>query len=210
MLFSKKVFLLAAASTLSVVIATSKPLAAQQMSVEQVREITGIDPNRLELGGRTLTEWQSLGQHGLTPDSLSGFSLGRADIVFGNAEGDLQRTISGSYREGFAVPCWQDCAHIELGAPYTGLRWISGLSQQVQGGHGFLRSLNNGWEPTGRHPFGSSVKVVLLETDETSGTANMGLYFRTCIRKPIDLGCSPYFIGPLPWLTISEQSFLPL
>ena len=207
MLSLKKFSLLVTVGALSYLASAQRPATAQ-MSVTQIRELTGVEPERLELGGRTLSEWQSLGQQGITPALLPGFSLGRADIIFGNAEGGLQRTISGSYKEGFAVPCWQNCAHIELGAPYTGLRWVSGLSQQVRGGHGMLASLNNGWEPTGRHPFGSSVKVVLLETDESSGTANMGLYFRTCISKPIDLGCSPYFIGPLPWLRITEQGFL--
>ena len=134
----------------------------------------------------------------------------QVDIVFGPAEGGLTRTISGSYQEGFNVPCASNCSHIELAAPYLGAQWVSGLSQQVRGGYGVLGSLNNGVEPTGRHPFGPAFKVVLLETDEASGTANLGLYFRTCINSPIDLGCSPYFIGPLPFMSIREEGLTAL
>ena len=129
-----------------------------------------------------------------------------ADIVFGEAEGNVQRPISGSYEAGFAVPCQTQCAHIELGQPFEGAQWVSGLAQQVRGGHGVLGQVNNGLEPTGRHPFGNSFKVVVLETDEALGTAETGLFFRFCIkRRFVDLGCTPYFIGPLPWLSISEE-----
>lgn len=131
--------------------------------------------------------------------------LAQVDVVFSNAEGSVNHSISGSYQEGFNVPCIRNCAHIELGAPYTGAQWISGLSQQVRGGYGVLGTLNNGLEPTGRHPFGPAFKVVLLNTDEATGTATMGLYFRTCINSPVDLGCSPYFMGPLPFMTITEE-----
>jgi hypothetical protein len=134
-----------------------------------------------------------------------------ADIVFGDTEGDVQRPISGSYEEGFAVPCQTPCAHIELGQPFEGAQWVSGLSQQVRGGHGVLGQVNNGLEPTGRHPFGDGFKVVVLETDEALGTAETGLFFRFCIkRRFVDLGCTPYFIGPVPWLPISEAGIMVL
>lgn len=130
-----------------------------------------------------------------------------ADIVFSNAEGNVNRPVSGSYQEGFAVPCQQNCAHIELGFPYEGEQWISGLSQQVRGGYGFLGQVNNGLEPTGRHPFGLGFKVAVLETNEATGTATTGLYFRFCVKRTfVDLGCTPYFIGPVPWLPVQEES----
>ncbi len=205
MFFSQKVFLPTFFGAIALLAATIAPAPAQ-MTAEQVREITGVNPYNLDLGGKTLAEWQQ--DSSLSQAQALGFPLSRTDIVFGNIEGGIDRTISGSYEEGFAVPCYRNCAHIELGAPYTGFRWVSGLSQQVNGGHGIMGQINDGLEPTGRHPFGSAVKVVLLETNEATGTAQLGLYFRTCVRRPIDLGCSPYFIGPLPWLTIREEDFV--
>ncbi|MDB9526954.1 hypothetical protein PN498_13220 [Oscillatoria sp. CS-180] len=145
-----------------------------------------------------LARFPGVANHGLPTPVL-------ADIVFGEAEGQVNRTVSGSYQEGFAVPCVQNCAHVELGWPFEGMQWVSGLSQQVQGGYGVLGQVNNGLEPTGRHPFGDSFKVAVLETDEVLGIAETGLFFRFCIkRRFLDLGCTPYFIGPVPWFPIHE------
>jgi len=46
-----------------------------------------------------------------------GVVVGMVDVVFGAAEGDRTNTISGSYVEGFNVPCNNDCAHLEMGQP---------------------------------------------------------------------------------------------
>ena len=140
-----------------------------------------------------------------------GVVVGMVDVVFGPAEGNRANTISGSYVEGFNVPCQTDCAHLEMAQPelVEGTQWISGKYQQVQGGRGALASANGGLEPTGRHPFGNAFKVAVLETDEASGTAETGLYFRMCVRNAfVDLGCTPYFIGPIPWLPIQEEGMV--
>jgi hypothetical protein len=137
-----------------------------------------------------------------------GVVVGRVDVVFGSAEGDRTNTISGSYVEGFNVSCDTHCAHLEMGQPQLveGTQWISGKYQQVRGGRGALSNANGGLEPTGRHPFGNAFKVVVLETDEASGTAETGLYFRMCVRNGfVDMGCTPYFIGPIPWIPIQEK-----
>ena len=142
------------------------------------------------------------------PIAEQGVVVGMVDIVFGPAESDRKNTISGSYVEGFNVPCDNDCAHLEMGQPQLveGTQWISGKYQQVRGGRGVLSRVNGGLEPTGRHPFGNAFKVVVLETDEASGTAETGLYFRMCARSAfVDLGCTPYFIGPIPWLPVQEE-----
>ncbi|MEL6321703.1 MAG: hypothetical protein AAFQ57_13805 [Cyanobacteria bacterium J06626_14] len=93
-----------------------------------------------------------------------------------------------------------------------GKRWIKGGTgegaQMVDGGFGALKVLNGGREPTGRHPFGNAFKVVLTDTDEPTGTATFGLYFRVCKRGVIDLGCSPYFLGPLPFLPSQEKGMV--
>ncbi|MBE9135717.1 M23 family metallopeptidase [Nodosilinea sp. LEGE 07088] len=140
-----------------------------------------------------------------------GVVVGQVDVVFGPAEGDRTNTISGSYVEGFNVPCDADCAHLEIGQPtlVEGTQWVSGKYQQVRGGRGALAAANGGVEPTGRHPFGNAFKVAVLETDEASGTAETGLYFRMCVRNLfMDLGCTPYFIGPIPWLPVQEEGMV--
>lgn len=140
-----------------------------------------------------------------------GVVVGQVDVVFGPAEGDRTNTISGSYVEGFNVPCDADCAHLEIGQPtlVEGTQWVSGKYQQVRGGRGALAAANGGVEPTGRHPFGNAFKVAVLETDEASGTAETGLYFRMCVRNLfVDLGCTPYFIGPIPWLPVQEEGMI--
>ncbi|MGP1385727.1 MAG: M23 family metallopeptidase [Thainema sp.] len=140
-----------------------------------------------------------------------GMVMGRVDVVFGAAESERTTTISGSDVDGFAVPCQTRCAHLELSQPewIKGRQWISGQYQQVNGGRGVLASVNGGREPTGRHPFGPAFKVVVLETDEATGTAETGLYFRFCVRNSVvDLGCTPYFIGPVPWLPVQEEGWV--
>lgn len=126
--------------------------------------------------------------------------IARADFIWGTAEADRQRTISGSYLEGFSVPCESQCAHIELDdfenvgdriqLPFEGKQWISGKYQWVMGGAGCLV----GQEPTGIHPFGNTFKVVLWETYETTDTAEVMIFFNF---KTL-CGESPYIIGPIP------------
>jgi hypothetical protein len=142
------------------------------------------------------------------PANPVGADVGIVDIAFGTDEQQRERTISGSNKEGFNVPCEKDCAHIELsGSPLVlGKQWISGKYQLVRGGKGILASVNGGKEPTGRHPFGDAFKVVVWDTSEVDGMVSQALFFRACMRKGlVDLGCTPYFIGPIPWLTYKEK-----
>lgn len=129
----------------------------------------------------------------------------RIDFVYGLTEIRRDRTISGSDVEGFAVPCYWDCAYLELddientgnvmrGAG-EGQQWISGKYQKVSGGKGCLKFINGGKEPTGRLPFGNSFKMVVMSPDETTDTVNFAIYFRFCNK----CGCTPYFIGPVPF-----------
>lgn len=137
-------------------------------------------------------------------------------------------SITGSDKVGFNYNCQQakGCDYIELNAPgYSGsggmsdpgglhgARWIRGGKgdgeQMVPGGKGILGKLNDGMEPTGRLSFGKAFKVVLTQTDESTGTGRFGLYFRVCIKKGfVDLGCTPYFIGPIPWLSTHEKGLV--
>ncbi|MGI0492529.1 M23 family metallopeptidase [Alkalinema pantanalense CENA528] len=133
----------------------------------------------------------------------------RVDQVYGPAEAQRNNTISGSDVQGFSVPCAEtDCAYVELDdlenagrsarGRLEGKQWISGKYQEVQGGWGILLSVNGGREPTGRLPFGSAFKVVVMEPDEPTDTVDTALFFRFCANA---LGCTPYFIGPVPFFT---------
>lgn len=150
--------------------------------------------------------------------------VGMTDVVWEAAErGDSKvgedYFISGSinkHNETVAVACTagESCPYIELsdlsgasGSLY-GKRWASS-EQKVRGGFGPLAAVNNGREPTGRLVYGSAFKVVLTETNESKGTANFGLYLRACIRIPfVGKSCTPYFIGPIPWLPTREKDLV--
>lgn len=140
----------------------------------------------------------------------------RVDQVYGPAEAQRNNTISGSDVQGFSVPCAEtDCAYVELDdlenvgrnerGRLEGKQWISGKYQEVEGGWGVLRSANGGREPTGRLPFGSAFKVVVMEPDETTDTVNTALFFRFCANA---LGCTPYFIGPVPFFTYKVNALM--
>ncbi len=149
-----------------------------------------------------------------SPITLMGNAVARIDLIWGATEGQRTRTISGSYKEGFAVPCEDSCAHLELHNPENsnaeedgqlmGRQWISGQYQSVVGGSGCLQFLNGGREPTGRHPFGEVFKVVVWETDETTDTAETALFFRLSSF----CGDSPYFLGPFPFLNYQRDDLI--
>jgi hypothetical protein len=132
----------------------------------------------------------------------------RIDMIYGTAENKRTKTISGSDVEGFSVPCEHGrCGYIELDdlensgrskrGPLEGKQWVSGKFQEVEGGWGCLKGVNLGKEPTGRLPFGGSFKVAVWDTDETTDTISTALFFRSCSI----CGCTPYFIGPVPFFS---------
>ncbi len=146
----------------------------------------------------------------LSPTGIqaTGAMIATVDIALGPQEQNRTNTISGSDVEGFNVACERECAHIELaGNPAVhGKQWISGKYQQVRGGHGPLAAVNGGMEPTERFLFGETgewpFKVVVWDISEQEGTAQMSLFFRVCMAE---LGCTPYFIGPVPLMTVNER-----
>lgn len=133
---------------------------------------------------------------------LNGTFIARIDFVWGRKETKRNRTISGSYLEGFQVPCDSNCEYLELDdienigpaiqLPFEGRQWIAGREHKVQGGSGCLSGLS---EPTGIHPFGPTFKLVLWRTYETTDTALIVMFFN--FRTPC--GESPYVIGPIPF-----------
>jgi hypothetical protein len=135
--------------------------------------------------------------------------VGKVDLVLQDVEANRTRSISGSYQQGFNVPCLQNnCAHAEMSGigRTTGVQWISGKVQKVRGGFGILKSLNGGKEPTGRNPFGSAFKQVIWDIDESTGSMQTAMFFRICKTIPfVGLTCSPYFIGPVPFIEYREK-----
>ncbi|MDJ0592795.1 MAG: hypothetical protein QNJ72_22870 [Pleurocapsa sp. MO_226.B13] len=157
--------------------------------------------------------------------------ISRVDAIWSNAEGQVKAgfSVSGSNVSGYAVPCNQECAYIELDDLENsgrnirwvseGRRWILGNDPNngnicpeapwgVDGGEGILGNLNCGKEPTGRNSFGPAFKVALWKVDETTDTAETAIFFRICKRGIPDLGCTPYFIGPIPWLPANRESWI--
>ncbi|MHC5918082.1 MAG: hypothetical protein ACYTXE_45580, partial [Nostoc sp.] len=151
--------------------------------------------------------------------------VGIASVVLGTSEkGDAKvgnnYFISGSVVRGdqtLPVACYQgqECSYMELGdfagseGGLYGKRWVSGSSQHVFGGYGFLAAVNGGFEPTGRLVYGSGFKVALTGVNESLGTADFGLFFRICARPPfMDKTCTPYFIGPIPWISTHENDLV--
>jgi hypothetical protein len=164
-----------------------------------IKDIPGLNTVPLASFPRPLTE--------------TGNKIARIDAIWGTAEKLRQRTVSGSDVVGFSVPCsGQKCPHIELDdlensgrnirGKFEGSSWISGKYQQVEGGWGCLKSVNGGKEPTGRLPYGSAFKVVVMEPNEKTDTVDTALFFRfknAC-------GATPYFIGPVPFFTYKVNS----
>ncbi|BAY80488.1 hypothetical protein NIES25_69760 (plasmid) [Nostoc linckia NIES-25] len=151
--------------------------------------------------------------------------IGIASLVLGKAEnGDAtvgsNYFISGSINRSNAtvpVACEsrKECSYMELGdlagqqGELYGKRWASGSSQKVKGGFGLLGKVNGGREPTGRLVYGSAFKVVLTGVNESKGTADFGLFFRICANIPFQgKTCTPYFIGPVPWMPVSENELV--
>ena len=142
------------------------------------------------------------------PANPVGIQVGIVDVAFATDEQKRDRTISGSNKEGFAVPCDKDCAHIEVSGSQAvhGKAWVSGKYQLVKGGRGILGSVNGGREPTGRNLFGDAFKVAVWDVSEVDGKVSQSLFFRVCMRNNfVDLGCTPYFIGPVPFMTYREK-----
>ncbi|MEM1278527.1 MAG: glycoside hydrolase family 19 protein [Cyanobacteria bacterium P01_H01_bin.152] len=152
--------------------------------------------------------------------SITGGFGGTHDVTYGPKEHTVTPTkfsITGSDQEGFNVQCAQSkgCMYLELEGPGAmhGAQWIAGGSgegqQIVKGGRGILGAINGGKEPTGRVPFGDVFKIVLTGVNESDGSGDFALYMRYCQKTMfVDLGCTPYFIGPIPIWSTSEKGFV--
>jgi hypothetical protein len=151
--------------------------------------------------------------------------LGIASVVLGTSEkGDPRvsnsyfvsgSVVRGDRTEPTACPSGKECSYMEMGdfagsqGGLYGKRWVSGSSQQVKGGYGFLAAVNGGKEPTGRLVYGNGFKVALTGVNESKGTADFGLFFRICVRPPfMAKTCTPYFIGPIPWIPVNENNLV--
>ncbi len=150
--------------------------------------------------------------------------VGINSVVFGTSErGDPRINddyfVSGRVsRSGRTIPVackpGSECSYVELGdfVPGQGLygkRWVSGSSQKVKGGFGILSKINGGKEPTGRLVYGPAFKVAMIGAEESAGRADFGLFFRICAHIPFaGRSCSPYFVGPIPWIPVKENDLV--
>ena len=134
--------------------------------------------------------------------------VGKLDIPFDSDETNIP-AISGSNQEQ-SKTCSENCPHVEIldpALPFS-MQWISGR-QKVKGGRGVLGLVNGGREPTGRHPFGDEFKVVISDINTKKGTVRTNIYLRACKRTfPLDFGCTPFFIGPIPLSVVSEGDWI--
>lgn len=149
-----------------------------------------------------------------------GIGIAQIDLVFSEAEKYAKRTISGSDREGFFYTFCDEldslnggCAHIELGQPIffnEGKQWVTGDSQEVEGGKNLLRPVNGGKEPTGRLPFPEApFKMVLRNNNEETDTTELLLSFRFCFTDPFGVEhCTPYSLFEIPFITLKVGDYI--
>jgi hypothetical protein len=143
------------------------------------------------------------------------------DVPLDGIEASRSRTVSGSFQAGYQVPCDKNCEHMELtpiggsqmdvmgtGLFANGKSWISGKTQLVEGGYGVLKAVSGGMEPTGRNPYGGVFKQVLISVDQAKGEAQTAMFFRYCHHGIPELGCTPYILGPVPFLKYSEEQMV--
>ena len=163
------------------------------------------------------------------PFSLMGFGnpsrYAQFDLPWGEAEhGDAraaEKFISGRVdRNGslVPVPCSPNkpCSYLELSdaageqGDLYGARFASSSTQEVEGGYGILKSLNNGKEPPGVlfDPAGI-FKLAIASVSESEGQVETQLCTAITIRNEFVDTRSPYFIC-FPFLTYRETELMVL
>lgn len=150
---------------------------------------------------------------------LSSDTLAKLDIAYaGQRETPVTRVVTGGTKDQKfkPEPCKEKrCPHFELddvigkgaASAISGQSWVEGKAQLVDGGKGFLRSLNNGKEPTGIPVWGTDAHVKLSLEDITEGRdgqpakARVWANFQFCINTFFSgEQCSPHVIPvATPW-----------
>lgn len=149
--------------------------------------------------------------------------LGRIDTTDAAAVvDDIDRVISGGTKDQIPrpEPCKIDgsdtknCRHFELdnvdggGEPtkLSGMGWIQGPDQKVEGGKGWLRVVANGKEVTGIKPWiAGYVKLYLEDMKEGTGgevgSARLSTAWQYCYTDTVTgLHCTPHFVRiPTPY-----------
>jgi LAS superfamily LD-carboxypeptidase LdcB/murein DD-endopeptidase MepM/ murein hydrolase activator NlpD len=173
------------------------------------------------LGNQTISSIPGLGNIPVKDliglGDLLRFGIAKVDIPFGSEkEGKALYTISGSTKDDNfkPEPCVGKCPNFELadgktvfGQTLKGRQWVT-KDQQVPGGRGILAKVNKGKEPTGLTPWGAkpNIKLVIESISEKKSEATLSLYLRVCVKTIwVDFGCTPYFVGPIPFGTVKEK-----
>jgi hypothetical protein len=144
----------------------------------------------------------------------AGYQVGKLDVVH-TKEPTKRKVISGSDQEPNAKCLNKNCNSIEIRGFAKGIldgsQIVDGNTQKVRGGWGFLSGIAGGQESPGLYPYGNSLKEVYKDVNAKAGTVNRAWYFRYCQSGfGFDLGCTPYFIGPIPIGSLNEASQVPL
>lgn len=156
----------------------------------------------------------NLDQFDFTPNFGTG--VAKIDLIFSEVEKYANRAISG----GFIFNGCHNfnnlnggCAHVELAGPIffnEGKQWVTGDSQEVDGGKNLLKSWGGGKEPTGRMPFPEApFKMVLRNADEVTETVELNLAFNFCVTDITGTRhCTPYNVFEMPVYTFGINDYL--
>lgn len=156
---------------------------------------------------------------GFALNLLTSDTFAKLDIAYaGKTETPVTRVVTGGTKDQKfkPEPCKEKrCPHFELddvigkgaASPMSGQSWVEGKAQLVDGGKGFLRSLNNGKEPTGIPVWGTDAHVKLSLEDIKEGEkgkpakARVWANFQFCIDTFFSgEQCSPHFVPvATPW-----------
>lgn len=193
-----------------------------------VSDIPGLSDTAIERfkNYKTTTFSQVPGASNYSFDNLPSFNINfgtgvaLVDLVFGEAEQFADRAISGSLNETFNfATCRRSqslnggCAHVELAGPLffnRGKQWVSGDSQETDGGKNALKFYGGGKEPTGRLPFyGSKLKMVLRNNNEQTDTTELFLALQICVVDPSGTEhCTPHNVLEFPIYTFKTGDLI--
>ncbi|PSF35806.1 hypothetical protein C7H19_15385 [Aphanothece hegewaldii CCALA 016] len=187
----------------------------------KVSEIPQMDTTPLQKYMSTIGEYYNKAAEVAGYLNMNWVPFARVDVVYGQAEGNQKQagrqSVSGSNLVGYNVVCDTDsCPYIELtdffglNIPFFGVHgkaWFDGYhTPWVSGGTGMFSGLP---EPTGRNPATNFFKMVITNTSESDGRADIGINGRVCFWWGIQ-HCTPYVLGPAPFLPVYENQFIVL
>jgi murein DD-endopeptidase MepM/ murein hydrolase activator NlpD len=133
------------------------------------------------------------------------------------------RALTGGGYSFTSTPCTgPNCSNFEvnqatalnplISKALNGTQFVVGSNdskkgQSVKGGKGPLGKLFGGKEPVHIRPWGDdpNISMAVMSVNDVKGDAQLGFYLRVCIENIlIPKTCTPYAIGPIPFMTVHE------